>query len=44
MENSANVRHHSPGYAMAQYGKRRVQGARKLASGTAERIGLGRIG
>ncbi|MGW5333092.1 hypothetical protein [Streptomyces bauhiniae] len=24
---------------MAQYGKRRVEGARKLASGTAQRIG-----
>ncbi|MEV8423675.1 hypothetical protein [Streptomyces niveus] len=44
VEVSANVRHHSPGYTMVQYGKRRVQGARKLASGTAERIGLGRIG
>ncbi|MEV8344661.1 tyrosine-type recombinase/integrase [Streptomyces niveus] len=44
VEVSANVRHHSPGYTMAQYGKRRAQGARKLASGTAERIGLGRIG
>ncbi|MFD4771179.1 tyrosine-type recombinase/integrase [Streptomyces niveus] len=44
VEVSANIRHHSPRYTMAQYGKRRVQGARKLASGTAERIGLGRIG
>ncbi|WP_236246510.1 tyrosine-type recombinase/integrase [Streptomyces sp. CC210A] len=44
VEVSANVRHHSPGYTMAQYGKRRVEGARKLASGTAQRIGLGRIG
>lgn len=44
VEVSANVRHHSPGYTMSQYGKRRVQGARKLASGTAQRIGLGRIG
>ncbi|MFE7479985.1 tyrosine-type recombinase/integrase [Streptomyces sp. NPDC057552] len=43
VEVSANVRHHSPGYTMAQYGKRRVEGARKLASGTAQRIGLGRI-
>jgi integrase len=43
VEVSANVRHHSPGYTMAQYGKRRVQGARKLASGTAQRIGLRRI-
>ncbi|MFE0680661.1 tyrosine-type recombinase/integrase [Streptomyces sp. NPDC058961] len=44
VEVSANVRHHSPGYTMAQYGKRRVEGARKLASGTAQRIGLGDIG
>lgn len=43
VEVSANVRHHSPGYTMAQYGKRRVEGARKLASGTAQRIGLGNI-
>lgn len=43
VEVSANVRHHSPGYTMAQYGQRRVEGARKLASGTAQRIGLGRI-
>ncbi len=26
VEVSANVRHHSPGYTMAQYGKRRVEG------------------
>ncbi|MEU5427646.1 site-specific integrase [Streptomyces olivoreticuli] len=43
VEVSANVRHHSPGYTMAQYGKRRVEGARKLAAGTAQRIGLGSI-
>ncbi|MFD9905817.1 tyrosine-type recombinase/integrase [Streptomyces sp. NPDC059063] len=43
VEVSANVRHHSPGYTMANYGQRRVEGARKLASGTAQRIGLGRI-
>ncbi|MFD7014025.1 tyrosine-type recombinase/integrase [Streptomyces sp. NPDC059928] len=43
VEVSANVRHHSPGYTMAQYGKRRAQGARKLASGTAQRIGLSDI-
>jgi integrase len=44
VEVSANVRHHSPGYTMTQYGQRRAEGARKLASGTAQRIGLGRIG
>ncbi|HET6860382.1 MAG TPA: hypothetical protein VFH94_25215 [Streptomyces sp.] len=43
VEVSANVRHHSPGYTMAQYGKRRVEGARKPASGTAERIGLEKL-
>ncbi len=43
MEVSANVRHHSPGYTMAQYGKSRAQGARKLASATAERIGLASV-
>jgi integrase len=43
VEVSANVRDHSPGYTMAQYGKRRVQGARKLAAGTAQRIGPGAI-
>ncbi|WP_345560321.1 hypothetical protein [Streptomyces plumbiresistens] len=43
VEVSANVRHHSPGYTMAQHRKRRVEGARKLAAGTAQRIGLGGI-
>ncbi|WP_405887934.1 hypothetical protein OG762_16855 [Streptomyces sp. NBC_01136] len=43
VEVSANVRHHSPGYTMAQHGTRRVEEARKPASGTAQRIGLGRI-
>ncbi|GAA2980173.1 hypothetical protein JCM13580A_24530 [Streptomyces drozdowiczii] len=43
VEVSANVRHHSPGYTMSQYGQRRVEGARKLASGTAQRIGLRKL-
>ncbi|MFI2031372.1 tyrosine-type recombinase/integrase [Streptomyces buecherae] len=40
VEVSANARHHSPGYTMGQYGHRRVEGARRLAAGTARRIGL----
>lgn len=44
VEVSANVRHHSPGYTMAQYGERRVRGARKPASGAARRIGPGTLG
>ncbi|MET8566250.1 hypothetical protein ABZV75_38945 [Streptomyces flaveolus] len=43
VEVSANVRHHSPGCTTAQYGKRRVEGARRPASGTARRIGLRRL-
>ncbi|WHM37022.1 hypothetical protein [Streptomyces sp. BPTC-684] len=43
VEISANVRHASPGYTMKQYGKRRVEGALRLASGTAQRIGLGNV-
>ncbi|WNI14825.1 hypothetical protein [Actinacidiphila sp. ITFR-21] len=43
VEVSAKVRHHSPGYTMARYGKRRVEGARTLAASTAGRIGLGTV-
>ncbi|GHJ35165.1 hypothetical protein Sm713_07740 [Streptomyces sp. TS71-3] len=39
MEVSADVRHYLPGHTMAQYGKRRAQGARKPASGTGFRGG-----
>ncbi|MGK5533174.1 hypothetical protein [Streptomyces sp. URMC 129] len=42
-EVSAKVRHHSPGYTMARYGKRREEGARKLAASNAGRIGLATI-
>ncbi|QNJ42042.1 tyrosine-type recombinase/integrase [Streptomyces buecherae] len=41
VEVSANARHHSPGYTMGQYGHRRATGARRLAAGSARRIGLG---
>ena len=43
LNDSTTASHHSPGCTMAQYGKRRVEGARKPASGTAERIRLGKI-
>ncbi|MYX25788.1 hypothetical protein GTY75_03725 [Streptomyces sp. SID8381] len=39
-EVSANARHHSPGYTMARYGRRRAEGAKKLAASSASRIGL----
>ncbi|PHQ48493.1 hypothetical protein BLA24_29480 [Streptomyces cinnamoneus] len=37
---SADARHHSPGYTMARYGRRRAEGAKKLAASSAARIGL----
>ncbi|MER8100416.1 hypothetical protein [Kitasatospora sp. NPDC094016] len=37
---SANARHHSPGYTMARYGRRRAEGGKKLAASSASRIGL----
>jgi hypothetical protein len=40
VEVSANARHHSPGYTMARYGRRRAEGAKKLAASSANRIGL----
>ncbi|MFD5562720.1 tyrosine-type recombinase/integrase [Kitasatospora griseola] len=40
VEVSANARHHSPGYTMARYGRRRSEGAKKLAASSASRIGL----
>jgi hypothetical protein len=40
VEVSAKVRHHSPGYTMARYGKPREEGARKLAASSASRIRL----
>jgi integrase len=43
VEVSANVRHHSPGSTMARYGKRREEGARKLAASGAGRVGLARL-
>ncbi|MFD4572305.1 hypothetical protein ACFWNK_27800 [Streptomyces sp. NPDC058417] len=43
VEVSANVRHHSPGCTMAQYGKRQVEGAHKLASRTTQSTGLEKI-
>ncbi|MEU1630731.1 hypothetical protein ABZ746_36775 [Streptomyces sp. NPDC020096] len=40
VEVSANVRHHSLGYTMERYGKRRAAGAKKLAASNASRVGL----
>ncbi|MFD7734516.1 hypothetical protein ACFV6F_29575 [Kitasatospora phosalacinea] len=40
VEVSANARHHSPGYTMARHGRRRAEGAKKLAASSAGRIGL----
>ncbi|WP_369391468.1 hypothetical protein AB5J72_30540 [Streptomyces sp. CG1] len=42
-EVSANVRHHTSDRTLAQHGTRRVEGARRPASGTARRIVLERI-
>ncbi|GGS95287.1 hypothetical protein GCM10010206_67410 [Streptomyces cinerochromogenes] len=36
----ANARHHSPGYTMARYGRRRAEGAKKLVASSASRLGL----
>ncbi|MEU9603727.1 hypothetical protein [Streptomyces sp. NPDC048057] len=41
VEVSANARHHSPGYTMTRYGRRRAEGAKKLAASSAGRINLG---
>ncbi|GAU66693.1 hypothetical protein SSP35_03_03410 [Streptomyces sp. NBRC 110611] len=43
VEVSANARHHSPGYTMERYGRRRPDNARRLAASGASRIGLTRI-
>lgn len=40
VEVSANARHHSPGYTMERYGRRRKEGAVKLAASSADRIRL----
>ncbi|MEX2985558.1 hypothetical protein [Streptomyces sp. C36] len=40
VEVSKNARHHSPGYAMERYGKRRPDAAKTLAGRSASRIGL----
>ncbi|MFI1868098.1 hypothetical protein [Streptomyces jumonjinensis] len=40
VEVSANARHHSPGYTMARYGRRRAEGAKKPAASSASRISL----
>lgn len=40
VEVSANARHHSPGYTMARYARRRAEGAKKLAASSASRLGL----
>ncbi|MFJ2605013.1 hypothetical protein ACIO13_08510 [Streptomyces sp. NPDC087425] len=40
VEVSANARHHSPGYTMARYGRRRAEGAKKLVASSASRTGL----
>ncbi|MFR9722952.1 hypothetical protein ACL02R_06195 [Streptomyces sp. MS19] len=40
---SAKVRHHSPGYTESRYGKRREEGARKLAAASSSRIKLAAV-
>ncbi|WP_159029708.1 tyrosine-type recombinase/integrase [Streptomyces marincola] len=40
VEVAANARHHSPGYSMRAYGRRRADSAKKLATASAARIGL----
>ncbi|PNE32649.1 hypothetical protein AF335_19220 [Streptomyces eurocidicus] len=42
VEVSANARHHSVGYTLDRYGRRRAEGAKKLAASSASRIGLAR--
>lgn len=45
VEVSASVRHHSPGYTMAQYGRSRAQGGAQAGQcyGSADRLGEGRV-
>ncbi|MFF5720629.1 tyrosine-type recombinase/integrase [Streptomyces buecherae] len=43
VEISANARHHSPGYTMTRYGRRRAEGAKKLAAASANRLGLATV-
>ncbi|KUJ70830.1 hypothetical protein ACZ90_00485 [Streptomyces albus subsp. albus] len=43
VEVSANARHHSPGYTMERYGRRRAEGAKKLAASGASRISLSSV-
>ncbi|WP_369359777.1 hypothetical protein [Streptomyces sp. cg2] len=40
VEVSTNARHHSPGYTMARYGRRRAEEAKKPAASNASRLGL----
>ncbi|MEU3350761.1 hypothetical protein [Streptomyces sp. NPDC037389] len=40
VEASANARHHSAGYTLTHYGRRRKEGAKKLAASSTSRIGL----
>ncbi|MEV6670724.1 hypothetical protein [Streptomyces sp. NPDC051162] len=40
VEVSANARHHSVGYTLSRYGRRRPESAKKLAASSASRIGL----
>ncbi|MFF7023712.1 hypothetical protein D7231_34080 [Streptomyces klenkii] len=40
VEVSANARHHSVGYTLSRYGRRRPDSAKKLAASSAGRIGL----
>ncbi|RLV10204.1 hypothetical protein CTZ27_02975 [Streptomyces griseocarneus] len=45
VEVSANARHRSgPGFTMKKYGQRRSDNAKRLASSSAHRIGLGEVG
>lgn len=39
----ANARHHNPGYTMRAYGRRRADSAKKLATASADRIGLSTV-
>jgi hypothetical protein len=43
VEVAANARHHNPGYTMRAYGRRRADSAKKLATASADRIGLSTV-
>ncbi|MDT0323026.1 hypothetical protein [Streptomyces millisiae] len=43
VEVAANARHHNPGYTLRAYGRRRADAAKRLATASADRIGLSTV-